>query len=69
MLARGATLRAALETTVRLEVLARQYLLALSAGEPRLLEGDDLAALPEHYANYARQKRPALALRWMVPKR
>jgi L-fuculose-phosphate aldolase len=57
MLARGATLGEAFEITIQLEVLARQYLLALSAGTPVHLTPAEIAlvgaraitvAMPQH---------------------
>jgi len=67
MLARGATLGEAFETTERLEVLTRQYLLALSAGEPVLLTREEIALAGERYRDYGRnaaaQARPR---RWNV---
>jgi L-fuculose-phosphate aldolase len=67
MLVRGATLRAALDTAVRLETLARQYLLALSAGKPVLLTAPELSDVARRYADYGRQPKPKAKLRWMVP--
>lgn len=70
MLARGATLGEAFETTERLEVLVRQYLLALAAGEPVLLTPQEIALAGERYRDYGRnattQARPP---RWNVPAR
>jgi L-fuculose-phosphate aldolase len=52
MLARGATVMAAVAATRRLETLCRQYLLALQAGEPVLLDADELREVHGRYAHY-----------------
>lgn len=65
MLARGDTLSAALDATIRLEALARQYLIALSAGEPVLLSPAEMTVVAERYADYGRQQRP-VARRWQA---
>jgi L-fuculose-phosphate aldolase len=67
MLTRGATLRAAFEAAVRLETLARQYRLALSAGEPVVLNPAEMARVAERYVEYGRQPRPVAKLPWRVP--
>ncbi len=67
MLTRGPTLRAAFEAAVRLETLARQYRLALSAGEPVLLTAPEMARVAERYIEYGRQPRPVAKLPWRVP--
>ena len=68
MLARGATLGEAFETTVQLESVARQYLLALSAGAPVHLTPAEIALVGTRYRDYGR-KAAALARprRWDVP--
>lgn len=66
-LSRGATLKSALDATLRLETLARQYLLALSAGEPVLLGKPEMAEVARRYADYGRQPRAKVKARWMVP--
>lgn len=66
-LSRGATLRSALDATLRLETLARQYLLALSAGEPAVLGKAEMAEVARRYADYGRQPRAKVKQRWMVP--
>jgi L-fuculose-phosphate aldolase len=67
MLTRGPTLRAAFDTAVRLETLARQYRLALSAGKPVILGEADMKTVAERYVAYGRQPRPPVKLPWMVP--
>jgi L-fuculose-phosphate aldolase len=52
MICHAATPEAALSLTVRLETLVRQYLLARSAGTPRLLTSDEIAAAQERYRTY-----------------
>ena len=52
MICHGTTLEAVLSTAVRLEALARQYLLARSAGEPRLLDAEAMRATRERYKTY-----------------
>lgn len=59
MLARGATVPAAVAATVRLETLCRQYLLALQAGTPVLLDAAEMRAVHERYAHYGRGALPA----------
>ena len=52
MIAMGKSLEAAFNATVKLETLARQYLLALQAGEPVLLPADEMARVGKRYGNY-----------------
>lgn len=52
MICHGASLRAAVNAAIRLEVLARQYLIAASVRPPRLLTADELAAARERYKTY-----------------
>lgn len=52
MIAIGKTLEAAFQTTVKLETLARQYLLALQGGEPVLLPDEEMARVARRYGNY-----------------
>jgi L-fuculose-phosphate aldolase len=67
MLARGVTLRAALDSAILLEALARQYALALSIGTPTLLSSEEMADVARRFADYGRQPRPPAKLRWQVP--
>jgi L-fuculose-phosphate aldolase len=46
---------AALLAAVRLETLARQYLLALAAGEPRSLDAAAMADVRDRYASYGQR--------------
>jgi L-fuculose-phosphate aldolase len=52
MICQGATPRAALLTALRLEALAQQYLVALSAGTPRLLNEAEIEAARIRYLTY-----------------
>ncbi|WP_378942335.1 class II aldolase/adducin family protein [Mesorhizobium sp. ANAO-SY3R2] len=52
MIAMGKTLEAAFNMTVKLETLARQYLLALQAGEPVLLPPEEMERVGQRYGNY-----------------
>jgi L-fuculose-phosphate aldolase len=52
---------------LRLEALARQYLLAISAGKPVLLGEEDMAEVARRYQDYGRQPRARTKARWMVP--
>jgi L-fuculose-phosphate aldolase len=52
MVALGHDPAAALATALRLEILCRQYLLARSAGTPRLLDATQMAATRERYRSY-----------------
>jgi L-fuculose-phosphate aldolase len=54
MVAVGRTLTAAFETTVKLETLARQYLLARQGGEPVLLPPEEMARVGAKYGSYGR---------------
>lgn len=51
----GRDLAAALARAEKLEMLARQYLLARSAGEPVLLTEDELAVVHARYGSYGQQ--------------
>jgi len=53
MIAMGRSLQHALDLTVKLETLARQYILACQAGDPVLLDADELARIHERYGEYA----------------
>ncbi len=52
MIAIGKTLEAAFQTTVKLETLARQYLMALQGGAPVLLPEEEMARVGKRYGNY-----------------
>jgi L-fuculose-phosphate aldolase len=58
MIAIGKTLEAAFQTTVKLETLARQYLMALQVGEPILLPEAEMARVGKRYGNYGRGLLP-----------
>ncbi len=67
MLARGATLSAAFDTAVKLEVLARQYLKALSIGTPHLLTEAQSEIVAVKYRSYGKPQPFGRAPRWLVP--
>ncbi|WP_254065631.1 MULTISPECIES: class II aldolase/adducin family protein [unclassified Acidisoma] len=52
MICHGRDLKRALAAAVRLETLARQYLLARSAGQPRLLTPEEIQAARARYRGY-----------------
>ena len=52
MICHGRNPAAALATALRLETLARQYLLARGAGTPRLLTAEEIAAALVRYGSY-----------------
>lgn len=55
MIAHGPDLARAVAATRRLETLARQYLLALTAGPPVILDGAQMAEVRRRYAGYGQQ--------------
>lgn len=67
MLARGATLLAAFETALKLETLARQYVLARSLGEPKLLTAEEWAVVVQQYKTYGKPQSLDRVPRWLVP--
>lgn len=67
MLARGATLTAAFDNAVKLEVLARQYLKTLSIGTPRLLTDAEMEIVAAKYRNYGKPQPFGKTPRWLVP--
>lgn len=56
MIAVGDSLKSAFDLTVKLETLARQYLLARQAGEPVIIPDDEMARVRERYAGYGRAR-------------
>lgn len=58
MVAAGPTLGAAMAAALDLETLARQYLLARSAGPPRLLTPAQMAAARERFRSYGGHAAP-----------
>ncbi|WAP67620.1 class II aldolase/adducin family protein [Jiella pelagia] len=58
MIAIGRSLSHAVDLTVKLETLARQYILARQAGEPVLLEDADMAEVHERYRHYGVSAMP-----------
>ncbi len=67
MLARGTTLLAAFETALKLETLARQYLLARSIGTPTLLTTEEWAIVQQQYRTYGKPQALDRAPRWQLP--
>lgn len=57
MVALGADLSAALSRAAKLETLARQYMLARSAGAPVLLTAEEMVEVAARYAGYGQQGR------------
>jgi L-fuculose-phosphate aldolase len=55
MICHGRDSESALTTAIRLETLARQYLMACSAGTPRLLDAQEMAQARARYATYGQQ--------------
>jgi L-fuculose-phosphate aldolase len=58
MIVHAATPRAALAAAIRLEALCKQYLLACSAGAPRLLSPAEMSAALDRYATYGQNQEP-----------
>jgi L-fuculose-phosphate aldolase len=67
MLSRGATLTAALDAAMKLEVLARQYVKVLSLGTPHLLTPAEMQVVAEKYRSYGRPQPYGRTPRWQVP--
>ncbi len=58
MICLGGSITDAVETALRLEMLARQYILALQAGSPVLLTADEMAETRRRYRYYGRSRIP-----------
>ncbi|ONG56368.1 hypothetical protein BKE38_06015 [Pseudoroseomonas deserti] len=54
MIVQGPDAATALATALRLETLARQFLLARGAGTPRILSAEEVAAAKERYKTYGK---------------
>jgi L-fuculose-phosphate aldolase len=67
MLSRGATLAGAFDAAVKLETLARQYVTALSLGEPHVLTEAEMDIVATKYRSYGRPQPFGRTPRWMVP--
>ena len=67
MLARGATLLAAFEAALKLEALARQYLLASSVGTPTLLTAEEWVTVQQQYRTYGKPQALDRQPRWQLP--
>jgi L-fuculose-phosphate aldolase len=59
MVSFGASIAAAAKGAVLLEMLARQYILALQAGAPHLLSADEMAEARRRYGYYGHSRIPA----------
>lgn len=59
MLVAATNLQSAFDLTVKLETLARQYILALQAGSPIILADQEIANVAERYKCYGRSRLPA----------
>ncbi len=62
MICHGTDAATALQAAVRLETMARQYLLALAAGTPKLLSPTQMAAVHTRYTTYGQQPKPKRTL-------
>jgi L-fuculose-phosphate aldolase len=58
MIVTGRSLQHALDLTVKLETLARQYILSCQAGEPVLLGNDEMAEVHRRYGTYGTAAMP-----------
>jgi len=58
MIVAGTSLQQALDLTVKLEMLARQYILARQAGEPAIITDDEIERVLERYKGYGRSRLP-----------
>jgi len=67
MLARGTTLLAAFETALKLETLARQYLLARTLGAPTLLTPEEWVVVQQQYKTYGKAQALDRQPRWQLP--
>lgn len=59
MIVAAGSLKAAYDLTLKLETLARQYILALQAGQPTIIPDDEIARVLERYKGYGRSRLPA----------
>lgn len=67
MLTRGTTLLAAFETALKLEALAKQYLLARSMGSPTLLTAEEWVTVQQQYKTYGKAQVLDRQPRWQLP--
>jgi L-fuculose-phosphate aldolase len=58
MIVAGTSLQQALDLTVKLETLARQYIMARQAGEPAIIPDDEIERVLERYKGYGRSRLP-----------
>ena len=59
MICFGASMKKAAEAAIKLELLARQYILALQAGSPVLLSAEEMAETRRRYGFYGHARIPA----------
>jgi L-fuculose-phosphate aldolase len=67
MLTRGTTLLSAFEAALKLEALAKQYLLARSIGTPTLLTAEEWVTVQQQYRTYGKPQALDRQPRWQVP--
>ena len=67
MLTRGTTLLSAFETALKLEALAKQYLLARSMGSPTLLTAEEWVIVQQQYKTYGKAQTLDRQPRWQLP--
>ena len=67
MLTRGTTLLSAFETALKLEALAKQYLLARSIGTPTLLTAEEWVTVQQQYRTYGKPQALDRQPRWQLP--
>lgn len=58
MIVAAHSLQSAFDLTVKLETLARQYILARQAGEPAILPDEEIERVIERYKGYGRSRLP-----------
>ncbi|MDI6029031.1 class II aldolase/adducin family protein [Corticibacterium sp. UT-5YL-CI-8] len=58
MVVAGQSLEAALSLVIKLETLARQYLMACQAGEPMIIPDDEMERVLDRYGKYGRTSLP-----------
>ncbi len=58
MIVAGSSLSSAFELTVKLETLARQYIMAKQVGEPVILSEEEILRVLERYKGYGRSRLP-----------
>ncbi|EHR72816.1 ribulose-5-phosphate 4-epimerase-like epimerase or aldolase [Burkholderiales bacterium JOSHI_001] len=59
MIATGASMAKAMWLAIEMETLARQYIVSLQLGRPRLLPDDEIARVAAKFKNYGLKDKPA----------